>query len=118
MTVKKGIDRQMTLKMARTLPSTETAELEAGLSLHDLLTLWKERLEDYSKDEALEEWERNKAGFQLETLKETFDEDIPSYSPEIITEVLEEEYSMDFDWALYRWALSQTEGGNHGNRME
>jgi hypothetical protein len=81
------------------------------------LTLWKERLEDYSKDEALEEWEREKAGFQLEILKDTFGH-ISSYSPEIISEVLEEEYSMDFDWALYRWALSQTEGGNHGNRME
>jgi hypothetical protein len=110
--IKKGVDRQLTLEMARSLPPIETAELEADLSLKDFLSLWKARLEDYSKDETLEEWERKKAGFQLETLKETFNEDIPSYSPEIITEVLEEEYSMDFDWALYRWALLQTEGGD------
>ncbi len=106
MTVKKGIDRQMTLKMARTLPSTETVELETDLSLQDLLTLWKERLEDYSKDEALEAWEREKAAYQLKVLKDVFD-DILSYSPKIITEVLEEEYSKDVDWALYRWALLQ-----------
>jgi hypothetical protein len=116
--IKKGIDRQLALKMARSLPPIETAELEAGLSLKDFLSLWKERLEDYSKDETLEEWERNKAVFQLETLKETFDEDIPSYSPELITEALEKHYSKDFDWALYCWALSQTEGDNHGDRME
>ena len=48
--IKKGIDRQLTLKMARSLPPTETAALEADLSLPDLLTLWKERLEDYAKD--------------------------------------------------------------------
>ena len=60
----------------------------------------------------LEEWERKKAGFQLETLKETFNEDIPSYSPELITKALEEHYSKDFDWALYRWVLLQTEGGD------
>ena len=97
--IKKGIDKQLTLKMARSLPPIETAELEADLSLKDFLSLWKERLEDYSKDEALEEWEREKAGFQLEILKDTFD-DISSHSPEIITEVLKEEDSMDFDWAL------------------
>jgi hypothetical protein len=110
--IKKGIDRQMTLKMVRSLPPIETAELEADLSLKDFLSLWKERLEDYLKDETLEEWERKKAGFQLETMKETFNEDIPSYSPELITEALEEHYSKDFDWALYRWVLLQTEGGD------
>jgi hypothetical protein len=110
--IKKGIDRQLTLKMARSLPPAETAELESDLSLKDFLSLWKARLEDYSKDETLEEWERKKAGFQLETLKETFNEDIPSYSPELITKALEEHYSKDFDWALYRWVLLQTEGGD------
>ncbi len=66
--IKKGIDRQLTLKMARSLPPIETAELEADLSFKSFLSLWKARLEDYSKDETLEDWERKKAGKKAFTL--------------------------------------------------